>query len=192
MARNTNSHNASGKVQGSSPRDRRVLHTVKNVAGEEVQVKVLCKEFSGCLHEGGELAGKCLSCKETGEIQELCKLASGCFKVEKKERKEGSGAGRGVGEYPPFIKAWLNGQARGGMRMHVTELIAKGIYSKKEIIADTLVAFPDCSKNVPGMYIGHGMKGKGKDAKRFPYRIQENGGLLSFDEKSPKGSWGQE
>jgi len=164
-------------------------------------VSTTCKIFGGCLYDS-ELNISCVNCKQSAEVKEACQIMTGTFlpvqkiDIAKKERSAGSGSGHGIGQYPPFIKIWQNGLGRGGMKGYVTNCIESEAYTKKEIISMTLNQFPDASSKVPGMYIGHGMKGKGKDAKRFPFKIVERTTetgkiVLAFDKDLPSGSWGQ-
>ncbi len=153
------------------------VRTKKTCMGNPVLADKKCKTCIG--HATSHCALVCLTIAKFDKIKKVI--------PETSEKKKG----HGFGEYPDFIKKWANGEKRGGMKKCVEMLVIEGIHTKKQIVQITRNLFPDASKSVPGMYIGHGMKGKGKDAKRFPFKIEVNDGILSFNRELPKGSWGQ-
>ena len=80
---------------------------------------------------------------------------------------------------------------RGAIRLYIIDLLDAAKYTRKEIISMARKEFPACKPSVASLYIGHGMNGKGSDAKRLPFRVVEINNILSFDKTQPAGSWGQ-
>jgi len=167
---------------------KKVSHSVM-VDGKAIEIKTSCKKFSNPIINGkGEFVGNCKVCEKRGT-----QTFTACVTKFESNKPAPAKTGKGVGKYPPFIKVWANGKKRGAMKKAVEAMVEKDAYTKAEIVDAIRAAFPDARPTVPGMYIGHGMKGKGKDAKRFPFKIVLNDlGKISFNEKLPKGSWGQE
>jgi hypothetical protein len=170
-------------------------YSVKKDDGKTLNCKTTCKDIGKddfpIVDEKNVFLKKCSKCDS--KSQAVCLAMAEEKKAKVVEKSDSEKTGRGFGKYPPFITVWANGEKRGAMKKAVEAMVEKGEYTRAEIITAIREVFPDARPTVPGMYLGHGMKGKGKDAKRFPFKIvADEKGILSYDEKSPKGTWGQE